>query len=61
MSKVLVTGGGHAGFGAAWQPEKRLRRGEAEGGVAPWRYMTYQPLQHPHDAFIRSGVPGAHR
>jgi NADH dehydrogenase len=45
MPKVLVVGGGYAGFYAAWQLEKRLRPGEAEVVVVdPRPYMTYQPF-----------------
>ncbi len=45
MPKVLVVGGGYAGFYAAWHLEKRLRPGEAEVVVIdPRPYMTYQPF-----------------
>jgi NADH dehydrogenase len=45
MHRILVVGGGYAGFYAAWGLEKRLRRGEAEITVVdPRPYMTYQPF-----------------
>lgn len=45
MPKVLVVGGGYAGFYTAWQLEKRLRPDEAEIVVVdPRPYMTYQPF-----------------
>jgi NADH:ubiquinone reductase (H+-translocating) len=45
MPKVLVVGGGYAGFYTAWKLEKRLRRGEADVTVIdPRPYMTYQPF-----------------
>ncbi len=45
MPKILITGGGYAGFYTAWKLEKRLQRGEAEVTlVEPLPYMTYQPF-----------------
>lgn len=45
MVKVLVVGGGYAGFYTAWGLERRLKRGEAEVTVVdPRPYMTYQPF-----------------
>ena len=45
MPRVLVVGGGYAGFYTAWRLEKLLRRGEAEVVlVDPRPYMTYQPF-----------------
>jgi NADH dehydrogenase len=45
MPKVLVVGGGYAGFYAAWHLEKKLKPGEAEIVVVdPRPYMTYQPF-----------------
>ena len=45
MRKILVIGGGYAGFYTAWQLEKKLRRDEAEVVVVdPRPYMTYQPF-----------------
>src|SRR5690606_40929984 len=45
MEKILIVGGGYAGFYTAWGLEKRLRRGEAEVTlVDPHGYMTYQPF-----------------
>ena len=45
MEKILIVGGGYAGFYTAWGLEKRLRRGEAEVTlVDPRPYMTYQPF-----------------
>ena len=43
--KILIVGGGYAGFYSAWKLEKHLRRGEAEVTVVdPLPYMTYQPF-----------------
>jgi NADH:quinone reductase (non-electrogenic) len=45
MYRIVIVGGGYAGFYAAWGLEKRLRKGEASVTVidrAP--YMTYQPF-----------------
>jgi NADH dehydrogenase len=43
--KVLVVGGGYAGFYTAWGLERRLRPDEAEITVVdPRPYMTYQPF-----------------
>ena len=45
MHRILVIGGGYAGFYAAWGLEKRLRPDEAEITVVdPRPYMTYQPF-----------------
>lgn len=45
MPKILIVGGGYAGFYTAWKLEKLLRRGEAEVTlVDPLPYMTYQPF-----------------
>ena len=45
MPKILIVGGGYAGFYTAWQLEKKLRPGEAEVTVVdPRPYMTYQPF-----------------
>ncbi|MDF1602030.1 NAD(P)/FAD-dependent oxidoreductase [Nocardioides sp. YIM 152315] len=45
MKKIVIVGGGYAGFYAAWGLEKRLRRGEASIAVIdPVPYMTYQPF-----------------
>lgn len=45
MTKILVVGGGYAGFYTAWRLEKMLRRGEADLTVVdPRPYMTYQPF-----------------
>lgn len=45
MPKILIVGGGYAGFYTAWKLEKHLRRGEAEVTlVDPLPYMTYQPF-----------------
>lgn len=45
MRRILIIGGGYAGFYTAWGLEKRLRRGEAEVTlVDPRPYMTYQPF-----------------
>jgi len=45
VPKILIVGGGYAGFYTAWKLEKQLRRGEAEVTmVDPLPYMTYQPF-----------------
>jgi len=45
VPKILIVGGGYAGFYTAWKLEKHLRRGEAEVTVVdPLPYMTYQPF-----------------
>ena len=42
MPKVLVVGGGYAGFYTAWGLEKLLKPGEADVTVVdPRPYMTY--------------------
>ncbi|HWM16387.1 MAG TPA: FAD-dependent oxidoreductase [Microbacterium sp.] len=45
MPKILIVGGGYAGFYTAWKLEKLLRRGEADVTIVdPLPYMTYQPF-----------------
>jgi len=45
VPKILIVGGGYAGFYTAWKLEKHLRKGEAEVTmVDPLPYMTYQPF-----------------
>jgi NADH:ubiquinone reductase (H+-translocating) len=45
VPKILIVGGGYAGFYTAWKLEKLLRKGEAEVTVVdPRPYMTYQPF-----------------
>ena len=45
MPKILIVGGGYAGFYTALKLSKSLRRGEAEVTVVdPLPYMTYQPF-----------------
>lgn len=45
MPKILIVGGGYAGFYTAWKLEKWLRPGESEVTVVdPLPYMTYQPF-----------------
>ncbi|QTX04160.1 NAD(P)/FAD-dependent oxidoreductase [Agromyces archimandritae] len=45
MPRILIVGGGYAGFYTAWKLEKWLRDGEAEVTVVdPLPYMTYQPF-----------------
>jgi NADH dehydrogenase len=45
VPKILIVGGGYAGFYTAWKLEKWLRSGEAEVTmVDPLPYMTYQPF-----------------
>ncbi|SDH03666.1 NADH dehydrogenase [Microbacterium pygmaeum] len=43
--RILIVGGGYAGFYTAWKLEKHLRKGEAEVTIVdPLPYMTYQPF-----------------
>jgi NADH dehydrogenase len=45
VTRILIVGGGYAGFYAAWKLEKRLRANEAELVVVdPRPYLTYQPF-----------------
>ena len=45
MARIVIVGGGYAGFYTAFKLEKLLRRGEAEVVVIdPLPYMTYQPF-----------------
>lgn len=45
MSRILIVGGGYAGFYTALKLEKWLRSGEAEVTIVdPRPYMTYQPF-----------------
>ncbi|MCW3491808.1 NAD(P)/FAD-dependent oxidoreductase [Microbacterium sp. SSM24] len=45
MPKILIVGGGYAGFYTAWKLEKHLRKGEADVTIVdPLPYMTYQPF-----------------
>jgi NADH dehydrogenase len=45
VPKILIVGGGYAGFYTAWKLEKWLRDGEAEVTVVePLPYWTYQPF-----------------
>lgn len=45
MRKILIVGGGYAGFYAAWKLEKKLHPGEAKVTIIdPRPYMTYQPF-----------------
>jgi NADH dehydrogenase len=45
VPKILIVGGGYAGFYTAWKLEKWLRSGEAEVTIVdPLPYMTYQPF-----------------
>jgi NADH dehydrogenase len=45
VPKILIVGGGYAGFYTAWMLEKWLKKGEAEVTmVDPLPYMTYQPF-----------------
>lgn len=45
MPKILIVGGGYAGFYTALKLEKRLRAGEADVTIVdPLPYMTYQPF-----------------
>jgi len=45
MPKILIVGGGYAGFYTALKLERSLRPGEAEVTIVdPLPYMTYQPF-----------------
>ncbi|HEX3679974.1 MAG TPA: FAD-dependent oxidoreductase [Galbitalea sp.] len=45
MPKILIVGGGYAGFYTAFKLEQWLRNGEAEVTIVdPLPYMTYQPF-----------------
>ncbi|MFG6401911.1 NAD(P)/FAD-dependent oxidoreductase [Microbacterium sp. P04] len=45
VPRILVVGGGYAGFYTAWHLEKHSRRGEVDVTVVdPLPYMTYQPF-----------------
>lgn len=45
MRRILIVGGGYAGFYAAWHLEKRIKAREAEITIIePRPYMTYQPF-----------------
>ncbi|MDH2445428.1 FAD-dependent oxidoreductase [Amnibacterium sp. CER49] len=45
MPRILIVGGGYAGFYTAWKLEKWLRKDEAEIVVVdPLPYLTYQPF-----------------
>jgi NADH dehydrogenase len=45
VAKILIVGGGYAGFYTAFKLQKHLRNGEAEVTlVDPLPYMTYQPF-----------------
>ena len=45
VPKILIVGGGYAGFYTAWKLEKQLRKGEADVMIVdPLPYMTYQPF-----------------
>ncbi len=45
MTRIVIVGGGYAGFYTAFKLQKLLRRGEAEVVVIdPLPYMTYQPF-----------------
>lgn len=45
MRRILIIGGGYAGFYAAWNLEKRIKAKEAQVTIIePRPYMTYQPF-----------------
>jgi len=45
VTRIVIVGGGYAGFYTAFKLEKTLRRGEAEVVlIDPLPYMTYQPF-----------------
>ena len=45
MRRIVIVGGGYAGFYTAWKLEKKLAPREAELVIIdPRPYMTYQPF-----------------
>lgn len=45
VPRILIVGGGYAGFYTAWKLEKQLRKGEADVTIVdPLPYMTYLPF-----------------
>jgi len=45
VHKIVIVGGGYAGFYTAFKLEKLLKRGEAQVTlIDPLPYMTYQPF-----------------
>ena len=70
VPKILIVGGGYAGFYTAWKLEKTLRKGEAEVMIVdPLPYMTYQPflpevaagsIEARHAVVATSPSPQAH-
>jgi NADH dehydrogenase len=45
VPRILIVGGGYAGFYTAWKLEKQLRTGEADVTIVdPLPYMTYLPF-----------------
>lgn len=45
MRRILIVGGGYAGFYTAWKLERRLRADEAQVTIVePRSHMTYQPF-----------------
>jgi NADH:ubiquinone reductase (H+-translocating) len=45
VRRILIVGGGYAGFYTAWKLEKKLRKGEADVTIVdPRPFMTYQPF-----------------
>ena len=53
MRRIVIVGGGYAGFYTAWKLERRLRPSEAELVIIdPRPYMTYQPFL-PEAAAVR--------
>lgn len=59
VTRILIVGGGYAGFYAAWKLEKRLRANEAELVVVdPRPYLTYQPfLPEVVAGSVEAGTP----
>ena len=58
VPKILIVGGGYAGFYTAWKLEKHLRKGEAEVTIVdPLPYMTYQPFLPEVAAERHRGAP----
>ena len=58
MRKILIVGGGYAGFYTAKKLEKWLGRGEAAVTmVDPLPYMTYQPFLPEIAGYSAGGMP----
>ncbi|MFD8491761.1 NAD(P)/FAD-dependent oxidoreductase [Amycolatopsis sp. NPDC059657] len=56
MTKILVVGGGYAGFYTAWKLEKRLRRREAELIVVEARHAAVSLRRHLRRTRVVAGM-----